>query len=223
IARAAAAIVAVAPTLDARSQVSPSCLFEAMLSPVSGWPRTDHPAHDPRVRAELPPAGEPGLLEQLHGGGEQESRRRVPAGGHLGDGLDEPAAGQRDQVERPGQRRAGDAVAPVLLVDEEAGDPPVRPRRRVLVVGTPVLDAGQLAGTAVLAPPLHDAVLVEHERGVRAAGPDAVLLDRAAHRAPLRPFRVEPEAPAAAEDAVVALDEVRERRPRRGVEGPDGV
>src|SRR5450755_699553 len=60
---------------------------------------------------------------------------------------------------------------------ESAGNPPVRTRRRVLLVLAPVLDAREFLGAAVLAPPLCGAVLVEDERGVSATCPDPVLLE----------------------------------------------
>lgn len=81
------------------------------------------------------------LLEEFDGRAEQEPARRLAAGGHLGDGLDEAAADMGDLVERAFQRRPCDALAAMLLVDVEAGDPPVRPRWRVLVVLALVLDA----------------------------------------------------------------------------------
>ena len=91
--------------------------------------------------ANLPTAGESMLLEEFDGRAEQEPARRLAAGGHLGDGLDEAAADMGDLVERAFQRRPCDALAAMLLVDVEAGDPPVRPRWRVLVVLALVLDA----------------------------------------------------------------------------------
>ena len=62
--------------------------------------RIDHPAHDPCVLANLPAAGESALLEEFDGRAEQKPARRLPAGGHLGDGLDEAAAGMGDLVQR---------------------------------------------------------------------------------------------------------------------------
>ena len=55
--------------------------------------------------ANLPAAGESALLEEFDGRAEQETARRLAAGGHLGDGLDEAAAGMGDLVERAFQRR----------------------------------------------------------------------------------------------------------------------
>jgi hypothetical protein len=82
------------------------------------------------VLADLPAAGEAVLLEELDGGAEQEPARRIPPDGHLGNGLDEAATGAGDLVERACQRRPCDALAAVLLVHVEAGDPPVRPAAR---------------------------------------------------------------------------------------------
>jgi hypothetical protein len=102
--------------------------------------RVDLPAHDPRVLAYLPDSGEPVLLEELDGRTEEETTLSLAARGHLGDSLDAAAAGRGDLAECAFQRRPRDALAAMLLVDVEAGDPPVRPRRRVLVVFAPVLD-----------------------------------------------------------------------------------
>jgi len=86
------------------------------------------------VLANLPAAGESVLLEEFDGRAEQESARRLAAGRHLGDGLDEAAAGMGDLVERALQRRPCDALAAMSLADVDTGDPPVRTRRRVLLV-----------------------------------------------------------------------------------------
>src|SRR5262249_26786077 len=61
--------------------------------------RIDHPVHDPCVLANLPAAGESELFEEFDGRAEQETALRRAAGGHLGDGLDEAAAGIGDLVE----------------------------------------------------------------------------------------------------------------------------
>jgi hypothetical protein len=94
--------------------------------------------------ADLPAAGESVLLEEFDGRAEEEAARRLAAGGRLGDGLDEAAAGMADLVERAFQRCPCDALAAMLLVDVEAGDPPIGSRRRVLLVLALVLDARQL-------------------------------------------------------------------------------
>ncbi len=129
--------------------------------------------------ADLPDAGESVLLEEFDGRAVQETALRRAAGGHLGDGLDEAAAGLGDLVERAFQRRACDAVAAMFGTDVEARDAPVRMRGRVLVVLALALDAREFLGAAVLAPALCGAVLVEDERGVSATCPDSVLLNRA--------------------------------------------
>ena len=116
--------------------------------------RLDCLAHDPGVFADLADAGEAVLLEKLGRGTEEETALCLAAGGHLGNGLDKPAAELGDLVERAFQRRPRDALTAVFLIDEEAGDPPVRGRRCVLVVFTPVLDTGEFGRAAVLAPPL---------------------------------------------------------------------
>ena len=125
--------------------------------------------------ADLADAGEAVLLEELDRGAEQEAALRLAAGGHLGDRLDAPAAKMGDLVERAVQRRPRDALTAVLLVHEEAGDPPARSWRRLLVVLASVLDARKFFGTAVLAPALREAVLVQDEGGMRAAFLDSAF------------------------------------------------
>ena len=77
----------------------------------------------------------------------------------------------------------------MALVDEDARDPPIGRRRRVLGVLAPVLDPRELGGAAVLAPALGRARLVEHESGVRRPRPDPVLLDGAVVEAASAPPR----------------------------------
>src|SRR5215468_583038 len=158
----------------------------------------DHPAHDPRVLANLPAAGETVLLEEFDRLSEQEATRGVPAGRHLGDGLDETTSRPRDLIESALKCRPRNALTAVFRVDVEAGDPPVGQRRCVLVVLTPMSDAGEFLGASVLAPPLRGAAIVEDERSVGAAGPDAVLLRLTVRKASLGRFRVVPDAPAPA-------------------------
>jgi len=51
------------------------------------------------VLADLPAAGESVLPEEFDRSAEQETARRLTADGHLGDGLDEAAAGMGDLFE----------------------------------------------------------------------------------------------------------------------------
>src|SRR5579859_2629757 len=143
----------------------------------------------------------------------------LAAGGHLGDGLDAATAGLGDLAERALQRGPGDALTAVPLVDVEAGDPPVRQRRRVLVVLAPVLDVRELGGAAVLAPPLRGAVVIEDKSRVGAAVADPGLLCRAIVGPLLAGQQVIADAPASAEDAVVAFDKLGERIPGGCVQG----
>ena len=124
-----------------------------------------------------------------------------------------------DLVERAFERRPRDALTPVLLVDVDAGDPPVWRWRGVLVVLALVLDAGKFFGAAVLAPALCGAIRVDDERGVGPASADAILFGRAmADPHPLhRALEVVAHAPAA-ENPVVALGKLG---PCGCVEGAD--
>src|ERR1700733_11390287 len=125
------------------------------------------------------------------------------------------AAGLGDLVERTFQRGPRDALAAVFLVDKETGDPPVRRRRRVLLVLAPVLDARQFLGTAVLAPALRGPVGVDDERGVSAVRADPVLFPGPVPRRVAGIVGVIAHAPAAAEYPVVALDKIGEHGPGR--------
>src|SRR5207253_8341739 len=93
---------------------------------------------DPAVLADLAVADESQLLVGRQGAVEEE------AGGNrtcvLEIALYVAAAETCDQIERPGERRRGDALAPVPFADEVAGDPPVRQGREALLVGSPVLN-----------------------------------------------------------------------------------
>jgi hypothetical protein len=96
------------------------------------------------VLPDLAPTREPVLLEQLDGRAEQESTLGFATGGRLGDRLDEAAAGSCDLRERALERSARDSPTPVPLVHEDAGDPPVRTRWRILEVFTVVLEPSGL-------------------------------------------------------------------------------
>src|SRR5262245_41785470 len=87
-----------------------------------------------------------------------------------------------------------------------------------------VIDARELLGRAVLAPP-DRRVAVEDQCGVRLPLADETLLPGAALLAVGSAFaRVEPRAPATAEPApVVLLDEGGEGVPRRGIKRADRV
>ena len=69
---------------------------------------------------------------QLDGGGEQKAALCLAAGSHLRDRLDEAAAGGGDLRQRALEAGARDPGAPVPLVDEDAGDPPVGRRWWIL-------------------------------------------------------------------------------------------
>src|SRR6516164_9813630 len=181
----------------------------------------DDSGHDPAVLADLAVTDEPELLVGRQGTVEEE------AGGHrtgvLRVSLDSPAAQGRDEIERTGEGRGGHALAPVPLTDVAARDPPVWRGRLAFFVRRAVLDPGHLAGRAELAPP-HAVVPVVYEGGVRPALSHPALLGRTVVlwvRSGV--IVMEAHAPAAAEDAVVALHQRGERGPRRLIQGSDGV
>src|SRR4051794_37156331 len=100
------------------------------------------------------PAGAPEALRLEHRERPvvQERRGGRAALAVLRIALDAAAAQPGDLVHRAGQRGGGDTAAPVLPVDEEAGDPPIRKRVEVALVRAPVLDARQFPGRPELAP-----------------------------------------------------------------------
>ena len=126
--------------------------------------------------ADAATPGEAVLLEELDRRAEEEAALCLATGGHLGNGLDEAAAEAGDLVERPLQACPGDALTAMPLVDEDAGEPPIRPWRRVLVVLPLVLDSRELRRATVLAPALGGAALVEDKRGMSTPRADAILL-----------------------------------------------
>ena len=105
----------------------------------------------------------------------------------------------------------------MAFVDEDAGDPPARTRRRVLQVLTLVLEP-EFLRTAVLAPALCEVVLVEDECGMSAARPDQLLLQSAGIADAALVLGVMGDAPAPSVDPVVALDQLRKGVPRGRVE-----
>src|SRR5215472_6566596 len=181
----------------------------------------DDSGHDPAVLADLAVTDEPELLIGRQGAVEQE------AGGHrvgaLRVALDGPPAQTRDEIERTGERRRGHALTPVPLADVATRDPPVRRGRPTLVVCGAALDPRHLLGGAELAP-AHAVVPLVHEGRMRPAISHPALLGRTVVAWVRSGIVVmEAHAPAATEDAVAALHQRSERRPRRLIESPHGV
>ena len=136
------------------------------VEPTSG---SDGPRDHPTVLADLAVAGEPLLLVGRERPVEKEPGRH--RGRVLRVALDPASAEAGDQGQRARQAGRGHTLTAVSLADVVARDPPVREVGEVLLVGHPVLDPGQLLGSAELAPA--DArVAVEHERRVRGAVED---------------------------------------------------
>jgi hypothetical protein len=105
------------------------------------------------VLADLPSTDEPVLLEEFDGRTEEKTRLSLPSGGHLRDCLDQTAAGGCDVRECAFEPCAGNSLAAVMLVDEDARDPPAGRRWRGLRVFTLVLQS-ELLRRPVLAPAL---------------------------------------------------------------------
>src|SRR3954452_24034774 len=128
----------------------------------------DELGHDPAVLSNLAVADESQLLVRRQGAIEEKAgrnRTRV-----LGIALYIATAETRDQTERPFERRRGDALAPVPLADEIAGDPPVRQGREALLVDGRVLDLRHFVRSAELAP-TDTVAAIEHKGRMRPACP----------------------------------------------------
>ena len=114
-------------------------------------------------------------------------------------------------------------MAPVVAIDEDARQPIVGRARRRQFVLLAVMDVGQFVGPPVLAPG-NGAVAIENNGGMCVALVHESLLERPVVLPGLRPQSlvaaevVEPRAPAAAEDAVVSLDQGGVGVPARGTE-----
>ena len=157
----------------------------------------------PTTRSQLPSPREAVLLDQLAaalGGTGFDLLSAVTSG----IASTTTAAGRRAGRARP-PARPGDSAAAMALVDEDAGDPPARTRRRVLRVLTMVLEP-EFLRTAVLAPALREVVLVEDQCGMRAARPDQLLLQSAGIADAALVLGVMGDAPAPSVDPVAALD-----------------
>jgi len=168
------------------------------------------------VLAEPAAAGESLALEHRDGSVVEERRRGRAVRGVLRVALDGPAAETGDLVERTREGGGRDALPPVVAVDEEAGDPPIREGVEIGEVGAAVFDARELVGRAELAPADARVAVIDERRVRSALAHAAFLLGPVLGRRLVAAdsLLVEAHAPAAAPDAVVRLDEAREVRPR---------
>jgi hypothetical protein len=108
------------------------------------------------------------------------------------------------------------------FVAEDAGDPPARRRRRILAVLSAVPQS-QLCRAAELAPALREPLLIEDQRGMSVAGSHELLFQRAVVGDLPVVGGLKRDAPAAAVDPVVALDQLSERVPGGSVQWPDRI
>ena len=186
--------------------------------------RLDEFGDDPAMLANHPVAGEAQPLVGRERAVEEEAGRH--GGGVLGISLDSSAAVARRSGRAPRRaprRRRPDAVGPFRRSSRRT----VIPATLVLTlrVGRAALDPRQLRGRAELAP-AEAVVAIEDERRMCGAGKHTGELPVAVQRG-RRPFAdalgMEAHAPAAAEDAVVALHQRGERRPGRLAESLDRV
>jgi hypothetical protein len=109
----------------------------------------------------------------------------------------------------------------MFLVHKDASDPPLRKGRRVFVVLALVLDIREFFGTAVLAPALYFPAFVVNKCRVSSSCLYSVFFSLAIIELPLAALGVVRNAPAAAIDPVISLDEFREGVPRRCAERTD--
>ena len=107
-----------------------------------------HSGDHPVVLAEAARPLEAVALEHRRASRCAGTSRDRPAVDVLGVALDGAAAEPGDLLQRAPERGGGDASAPVVPVDEEAGDPPVRERAEAFEVGALALDARELVRSA---------------------------------------------------------------------------
>src|SRR6476469_7784644 len=184
----------------------------------------DLAAHDPAPLRDLAVADETEVgVERLGTGVEVRTALRLAVVDLLRVRLDGPAAGAPDLLEDRRHRGPGDASPAVLAAGEDAADAPARELVELLLVGRGVLDVRQLVGRPELAPADAPVTVVDEDLvdgllpGVALLGL-AVVLPAAAE-----PFGVEADAPAAAPDPVVGLDELGEVVPGLGRQEPGPV
>lgn len=175
-------------------------------------------ADDPGVLAHLAHTPEAVILEQLDSATEKESALGMTPCGGLGNGFHQSTALPCDLLQSALQRHTRDSLAAMLSIHEDARNTPVRERRRVLVVFTPMFDIRQFLSITPLAPALSRAVLINYQSVVSATGSDPLLLDRPVADALLAAFGMVANAPTSSVDAVVALHQLGELGPRRGIQ-----
>lgn len=105
-----------------------------------------------------------------------------------------------------------DALAPIVPIDEEAGDSPVGEVREIFRVGSLVFDPRELVGRPELAPAYAGGTVV-YQGSVSSAFADSTLLQGPRLAGP-HALGVKRHAPTAAPYAVVLLDESGEVGPR---------
>src|SRR5574341_2393406 len=105
-----------------------------------------------------------------------------------------------------------DALVPIVPIDEEAGDSPVREVCETFHVGALVFDARKLVGRAELTPAYAGGTVV-HQGRVSSAFADSTFLQESGLAGP-HALGVKRHAPTATPYAVVLLDESGEVRPR---------
>ena len=138
----------------------------------------------------------------------------------LGVALHRSSPETSDFLESAVERGRRDPFAPVLAVDEEARDSPVRKGRHTLGVRASAFDARQLVSGPELST-AYAARAIVHEHSVSPAFPNSALLLRSVLPRGLGAaytLGVKGHAPAASPHAVVHHNEPREVRPSRLVQ-----
>src|SRR5579859_7463410 len=170
-------------------------------------------AHNPGMFPNLTHPLETAIFQHLNSTAEQKPTLCLASRSHFRYRFHKSAALFRNLSERTIQRHAGYPLPAMAFVYKNARNPPVRQWRRVLIVLAPMLKVREFVDIAPLAPPLCKAIFIYHKRMVGTSGPDSFLLNRPVAHTLKAAFRMETDAPAAAVDAVVTLNQLSELVP----------
>jgi hypothetical protein len=144
--------VAVCRAVPAEPSVREICAGSLTHGPAWVLAPRDRLAHHAVVLALAPVVPEAGLFEEAAGAVVQERCRDLLPVGVLRVRLHYSTACLGDQVERTAKRDACHSLAPVVLVDEEAGKPIIGQLAKARFLLLAVVDVRQFLRRAVLAP-----------------------------------------------------------------------
>jgi len=169
--------------------------------------------HNPVVLAELPHALEALVFKHRQPAVVEEGGRDLSVGRVFWIALDQTTTQALNLGERAGKSRGRDALTPVLPVNEEASDSPIWRRTCAFAVDTQMLDAREFRRRSKLAPP-YAGSSGEDKGRMRFTLAHTLFLSGSTMRSWILALSMKGQAPAAAPDAFVSLDEGSEVAPR---------